>query len=44
MIIATLIAFGVIFIATAVVSDRYTPMVGIGGLLIALAVARLMAA
>lgn len=42
MIVASLISFGVIFIATAVVSDRYTPMVGIGGLLIALAVAQAM--
>lgn len=35
-----LIVFVVVFLAVAVLSDRYSPLIGIGGLLVLLGVAR----
>ncbi len=37
-----LLIFGVVFIAVALVSSRWTPLVGIGGLLALIGAARLL--
>jgi hypothetical protein len=38
-----LLAFAVVFVVVAWVSERYTPLVGIGGLLLLMIAARLIA-
>lgn len=42
--VAALLAFGGVLLLVALISSRWTPLIGIGGLLIAIAVVRFLTA